>query len=523
MFAGPKPGLSTDAFQSYWVNFHAVDFAAKIPQIRRYLVATRVACGGAREVPFFQGIAEMWLGNDEEQFATLQTPEFLQGARQDAPRWAAFWATFVHDADGEIVKDAPYRKNGYCKLYVLLKRRGDLSLAQFEVALIKPSGRFYDIEFIQRLRIQGDHIIMWKSCWDSSKGNVAFRGDMSARLIAAAKSGDLNEAMRLLPFGANANAVDPIGGQPALMLAAARGHLPFVQKLLEFGADPNGPDRLAGTVPLHKAAQGNHKEVVKALLAAGAFVDFQAATTGHTPLVEAIWYKAEQVVAYLLSVNCRLGLLTTYGFSVYDHIDYAIEVNEGRAGQAALLRIKELVAARRKADADNESAGVLNKAVLAKDLGAVPAALAAGQDIEQRYPMLSGFSDGHTPLLLASRDGLTDIVQALIAAGANVNATDPIFGAVPLHKATYHGYGEIVKSLVVTPHVNLDYQGPANGYTPLHDALWHAYPACAQTLLEAGAHKDIYAYDGKLPVDIAIEELGAEAPMVAALRVGSPN
>jgi hypothetical protein len=37
IFAGPKPGLSADAFQSYWVNFHAVDYAARIPQIRQYL------------------------------------------------------------------------------------------------------------------------------------------------------------------------------------------------------------------------------------------------------------------------------------------------------------------------------------------------------------------------------------------------------------------------------------------------------------------------------------------------------
>jgi hypothetical protein len=34
IFAGPKPGLSVETFQSYWVNFHAVEYAAKIPQIR---------------------------------------------------------------------------------------------------------------------------------------------------------------------------------------------------------------------------------------------------------------------------------------------------------------------------------------------------------------------------------------------------------------------------------------------------------------------------------------------------------
>jgi hypothetical protein len=40
----------------------------------------------------------------------------------------------------------------------------------------------------------------------------------------------------------------------------------------------------------------------------------------------------------------------------------------------------------------------------------------------------------------------------------------------------------------------------------------------AQTLLDAGARIDLVAYDGKLPVEIAAEQLGAEAPIVAELR-----
>src|SRR5215475_7818573 len=105
IFAGPKPGLSAEAFQSYWVNFHAVDFAAKIPQIRRYLVATRENVEAPRQIDFFQGIAEIWLENDEEQIASMLTPEFLQGARTDEPRWAAFWQTFVLDTESTVVKE----------------------------------------------------------------------------------------------------------------------------------------------------------------------------------------------------------------------------------------------------------------------------------------------------------------------------------------------------------------------------------------------------------------------------------
>ncbi len=136
IFAGPKPGLSAEAFKSYWVNFHAVDYAAKIPQIRRYLVATRIPAPGKREVAFFEGAAEIWLKNEEEQIASLQTPEFLQGARVDEPRWAAFWGTFVHDADTVTVKEAPFRAEGYCKLYILLKRCPGMKLQEFRESLL---------------------------------------------------------------------------------------------------------------------------------------------------------------------------------------------------------------------------------------------------------------------------------------------------------------------------------------------------------------------------------------------------
>jgi hypothetical protein len=138
IFAGPKPGLSPEAFASYWINFHAVDYAAKIPQIRQYLVATRLPLTTGRDVPFFEGVAEIWLRSDAEQIASLQSPEFLQGARADEPRWAAFWQTFAFDTDPHVLRD--YSGNElwpeFAKLYVLLKRRPDLSLDAFRAELL---------------------------------------------------------------------------------------------------------------------------------------------------------------------------------------------------------------------------------------------------------------------------------------------------------------------------------------------------------------------------------------------------
>ncbi len=398
-----------------------------------------------------------------------------------------------------------------------------------EVALIKATGLYYDIEFIQRLRVAGGTISHWQSYWDTVKGIVPFRGNLAARLLAAATAGDVAAAELVLPFGADPNTTDPASGQTALMLAAARGHLALVQTLLQAGANPNVADRRAGATALHKACQGGSLPVVRALVEAGAFINQQATTTGHTALVEAIWYKAADVVEYLLGCQALLTPDTYYGFKLDDHLNYALLVNKGAGSQQALLRIKDLVAQRRAADAHLMATLPLCQAVLAGNLAAVQAALAVGAHPEERWPMFGSFQDGHTPLLIAARDAHQNeplyaaIVQALLAAGADVNAVEPVFGAVPLHKATYHGCATITRLLATAPDVNLNYQGPANGYTPLHDALWHGYPACAEVLLDAGARVDLISYDGKLAVDIAVAELGADSPIVALLRSLLPH
>jgi len=134
IFAGPRPGLPAAAFQSYWVHFHAVDYASKIKQIRQYLVATREPVGAPGAVPFFQGVAEIWLGSEAEQIASLQSPEFLDGARRDEPRWAAFWQTLGLDTDPEVVVGDLEESGGQLeglKLYFLLKRAPGLDRQEF--------------------------------------------------------------------------------------------------------------------------------------------------------------------------------------------------------------------------------------------------------------------------------------------------------------------------------------------------------------------------------------------------------
>jgi hypothetical protein len=133
ILAAPKPGMTATEFQHYWINIHAERYASRIPQIKRYLIDARVPSGsdfGDPPLPH-QGIAEIWLEDEASQLASLQTDEFLNGARLDEPRWAAFWQTIVLDTTAHEVLPAAGPLDGGVKVTILNKRRPGLDLETF--------------------------------------------------------------------------------------------------------------------------------------------------------------------------------------------------------------------------------------------------------------------------------------------------------------------------------------------------------------------------------------------------------
>ena len=141
ILAGPRPGMTTEAFQDYWVNEHALRYASKIKQIKRYLIDTRIPFAGDIGEPLLphQGVAEIWLENEEQQLASLQSPEFLKGARLDEPNWAAFWMTLVLDTTAHVIVDGPQpdEASNAVKLLLLSKRRPGVPLDNFRKYSLK--------------------------------------------------------------------------------------------------------------------------------------------------------------------------------------------------------------------------------------------------------------------------------------------------------------------------------------------------------------------------------------------------
>lgn len=335
-------------------------------------------------------------------------------------------------------------------------------------------------------------------------------------LLAAVKRGDAAAAGALLAGGASPDGRDPRTGLTLLMTAAGLGNAAMVKKLLEHGADVHRLDSAAGASALHKACQSGSLETVKLLVEAGSFVNLQAAHTGHTPLIDAIWYMQPEIAGYLLSAGTGLNLSTSYGFTLHQHVEYALKFSS--LGKEKFMKVHEHVKARQEADRRSLEGNKLLAAVLAKDLAAVRQAIKDGADLEARAPIMNNFDDGYTPLLIAAREGQAEIVRELLAAGADANATDPVFQAVPLHKATYHGHLAVTELLAAHPGIDLNFQGASNGYTPLHDALWHGYDACAKVLIDAGADLNVRAHDGTDALDIAVNILGKDHGIVRYIR-----
>lgn len=396
---------------------------------------------------------------------------------------------------------------------------GNMAVAfVYECSTCKRTSKTFEIEVLQVHRLRDGKIAEWKAYYDPNPIIDALGSDLDQMLIETVLKNDLLNLKKIIAIGANPNAREKGKvGLTALMIASAQANYEIVSFLLSKGADVFSTDKLTGATALHKACQGGSVEVAKLLLDAGAFVDAVTPTMGHTPIMDALWYKWTDLVKLLIDYGANLNLGTHYGFTMDDHLEFELNVNQGEEKQK-FVAIKEMIdQGRAAAQKDIESQNVM-VATIQGDAETVKKLTGQGSDVNTTHPHVNSFEDGYTPLLTACRNGHTEIVQALLAAGAKVRVEDWIFKGAPIHKATYNGNLEILNLLVEHPDIDLDVQGPINGYTPLQDALWHGYKECATVLINAGADLTLKGHDGKTALDMAVEVLGEEDDVVALLR-----
>ncbi len=123
--------------------------------------------------------------------------------------------------------------------------------------------------------------------------------------------------------------------------------------------------------------------------------------------------------------------------------------------------------------------------------------------------------DGFTPLGLAAFFGHREVVELLLARGADVNAVSRnATGYTALTGAVAKGNVAIVAALLAAGANTNHRYGP--GYSPLHEAAAKGDSPLVKLLLDHGADPNARMEDGKTPADLAAAQ--GHAGLAAQLR-----
>ena len=266
-------------------------------------------------------------------------------------------------------------------------------------------------------------------------------------LVARARAGDLQAVTLFLRAGMAPDAPDS-RAVTAAQWAAGNGHLPVLQALLDKGADggkalvwaagygrhdivnllmQRQPSAEAIGLAMHNAAGTRHTDIVKTLLDAGADIE----TVGHdgkrTALIEAAQALNLGTVRLLLQRGANVNAQDANGYSAL----HAAADSRSASPDAAELALRTDVA---QALLDQGADTTLRMhsmrtwqptpLLLAIDDRLVPVALLLierGADVNASTASRGGDLRQLSPLMLAARNGLPDVVEALLAKGAAVD------------------------------------------------------------------------------------------------------
>lgn len=299
----------------------------------------------------------------------------------------------------------------------------------------------------------------------------AAQGDGMTALHWAALHGDADLASMLLVAGANVRATTRLGGYTALHLASRAGDAAMIKTLADGGADVKARTS-TGATSLMLAARVGSVDAVKALLDRGADPNAKESAYGQTALIFAAALDRADVVALLTARGADPNVA-----SAFTDVKALAVPDPPTAGQSARL----------PAETPPEAKPSDGKAIKPPDV--------AGTTRPYRYNELIGAQGGLTPLHFAARQGGLKSAQALVDAGADVNAASPADRATPLLVATINGQFDLAMYLLDRG-ANPNLASEA-GATPLYAAVnvqWApiaAYPQPRAHLQQRSSYRDL--------------------------------
>src|SRR5688572_11790684 len=293
----------------------------------------------------------------------------------------------------------------------------------------------------------------------------------SASIADAAMNGDRETVRALLKKGLDVNEAQG-DGTTALHWAAIKGDAELAQMLIFAGANHRATTRLGAYTPLYLAARGGHAAVVAALLAAGA--DANAVTSnGTTPLMIASAAGDTKTITSLVENGSDVN--ATDAAKGETALMFAAGFNRAEAVKLLLARGADHKATTKVVDlfaltAPEEEAMLRGGGGNSTRPQAAPARVdIAGATRGYRYNELISSQGGMSALHFAARQGFTDVVKALVEAGADLNQANAGDKTSPLLIAIINGHFDLAMYMLEK---GADPNSAAfNGVTPLFAVL----------------------------------------------------
>lgn len=266
---------------------------------------------------------------------------------------------------------------------------------------------------------------------------------------------------------------------------------------------------------LHLAANGGHADIVQALLAAHAHTDGQETTRGFTPLHIAAQSGFADIAQHLVSSGANVNALAQYQSTAL-HFAAAVGhssivqllLEAGAEVSVALGDSYRLPARLVGSPAGEPQAPMLEQATkLDRGLTPLHAALIYNrQDIAQALiragaDVNAAAAMGGTPMCLALQRGDLTTSRQLVVAGAGLIAIPNVHRRTALHAAAEAGDVELVQLILATGRADLN-PTAARDCAPLHLAVQYNHAVVAQ-LIAAGADCNAASEDGITPLHIA--------------------
>ncbi len=355
-------------------------------------------------------------------------------------------------------------------------------------------------------------------------------------LLLAAENGSAAMIELLLKAGASPNLPSAAGDTP-LMSAARSGSLGAVRALLDKHADVNAAEPVDGQTALLWALSEQHLPVVQALVAAGANVQ-QASKAGFTPLMMAARFANLDEARLLLDRGARINDVTAEGVSVLmvavlrGHsafarflMDRGADPNIDKAGYTAL----HWAAGKWESSMTHDYPTTTHSEW--RYLGGVPegklelvqALVAHGADVNARLktgPPRYGINlfnptilTGATPFFIAALSADAEMMKVLVALGADPLATA---GGTATALMAASGLGRVPGDSLITDEASVDAvnlcldlgldvnAANAQGETALHGSAYYGNPKVAQRLVERGANMEARNKRGDTPLKVSL-------------------